>query len=238
MKKPLTVYKASAGSGKTYTLAVEYIKLLIKNPQSYSNILAVTFTNKATEEMKMRILSQLYGIWKRLPDSDSYLKKITRELDVSEEYASEQAGIALTYLIHNYNYFRVETIDSFFQNVLRNLARELDLTANLRVSLNDLQVEQEAVNTLIEELRYDSKILSWIMSLIREKMDENKSWNILGEITDFGRNIFKDVYKTHFVELNKLLTDEKRFNRLVEIIKGAKESAKKGYGSVRILYQA
>ena len=172
MKKPLTVYKASAGSGKTYTLAVEYIKLLIKNPQSYSNILAVTFTNKATEEMKMRILSQLYGIWKRLPDSDSYLKKITRELDVSEEYASEQAGIALTYLIHNYNYFRVETIDSFFQNVLRNLARELDLTANLRVSLNDLQVEQEAVNTLIEELRYDSKILSWIMSLIREKMDE------------------------------------------------------------------
>ena len=226
MKKPLTVYKASAGSGKTYTLAVEYIKLLIKNPQSYSNILAVTFTNKATEEMKMRILSQLYGIWKRLPDSDSYLKKITRELDVSEEYASEQAGIALTYLIHNYNYFRVETIDSFFQNVLRNLARELDLTANLRVSLNDLQVEQEAVNTLIEELRYDSKILSWIMSLIREKMDENKSWNILGEITDFGRNIFKDVYKTHFVELNKLLTDEKRFNRLVEIIKGAKESAK------------
>ena len=217
MKKPLTVYKASAGSGKTYTLAVEYIKLLIKNPQSYSNILAVTFTNKATEEMKMRILSQLYGIWKRLPDSDSYLQKITRELDVSEEYASKQAGIALTYLIHNYNYFRVETIDSFFQNVLRNLARELDLTANLRVSLNDLQVE---------ELRYDSKILSWIMSLIREKMDENKSWNILGEITDFGRNIFKDVYKTHFVELNKLLTDEKRFNRLVEIIKGAKESAK------------
>ena len=62
MVKPLTVYKASAGSGKTFTLAVEYIKLLVKNPTSYRNILAVTFTNKATEEMKMRILSQLYGI--------------------------------------------------------------------------------------------------------------------------------------------------------------------------------
>ena len=63
MTKPLTVYKASAGSGKTFTLAVEYIKLLVENPQQYRNILAVTFTNKATEEMKMRILSQLYGIW-------------------------------------------------------------------------------------------------------------------------------------------------------------------------------
>ena len=69
--KQLTVYKASAGSGKTFTLAVEYIKLLIKNPMSFKNILAVTFTNKATEEMKMRILSQLYGIWKMLPDSTS-----------------------------------------------------------------------------------------------------------------------------------------------------------------------
>ena len=76
MVKPLTVYKASAGSGKTFTLAVEYIKLLVKNPLSYRNILAVTFTNKATEEMKMRILSQLYGIWKQLPDSNDYAEKV------------------------------------------------------------------------------------------------------------------------------------------------------------------
>ncbi|MBF1555076.1 MAG: UvrD-helicase domain-containing protein, partial [Prevotella pleuritidis] len=69
LQQQLTVYKASAGSGKTFTLATEYIKLLIANPQSYRSILAVTFTNKATEEMKMRILSQLYGIWKQLPDS-------------------------------------------------------------------------------------------------------------------------------------------------------------------------
>ena len=75
MVKPLTVYKASAGSGKTFTLAVEYIKLLVQNPTSFRNILAVTFTNKATEEMKMRILSQLYGIAQRLPDSDNYLRR-------------------------------------------------------------------------------------------------------------------------------------------------------------------
>lgn len=76
MGKPLIVYKASAGSGKTFTLATEYIKLLVENPLCYKSILAVTFTNKATEEMKSRILSQLYGIWKQLDDSDSYMQVI------------------------------------------------------------------------------------------------------------------------------------------------------------------
>ena len=123
MVKPLTVYKASAGSGKTFTLAVEYIKLLIKNPMSYRNILAVTFTNKATEEMKMRILSQLYGISHGLTDSDSYLQRLREETEMPDEIIRERAGQSLHLLLHNYNYFRVETIDSFFQSVLRNLGR-------------------------------------------------------------------------------------------------------------------
>lgn len=83
--KPLTIYKASAGSGKTFTLAVEYMKLVIRNPQSYRNILAVTFTNKATEEMKMRILSQLYGISRDDRDSRKYKEKIVEETGLSEE---------------------------------------------------------------------------------------------------------------------------------------------------------
>ena len=77
-QRPLTVYKASAGSGKTFTLAVEYIKLLIRDPQNYRYILAVTFTNKATQEMKMRILSKLYGIAHGLPDSTDYLTEISK----------------------------------------------------------------------------------------------------------------------------------------------------------------
>ena len=81
MVKPLTVYKASAGSGKTFTLATEYIRLIVENPTSYRNILAVTFTNKATEEMKMRILSQLYGVWQGLPESENYLQVIVEKTD-------------------------------------------------------------------------------------------------------------------------------------------------------------
>ena len=88
MGKPLIVYKASAGSGKTFTLATEYIKLLVENPQNYRGILAVTFTNKATEEMKRRILSQLYGIWRRLDDSESYTQNVCQQLDATPEFVS------------------------------------------------------------------------------------------------------------------------------------------------------
>ena len=152
MVRPLTVYKASAGSGKTFTLATEYISLLVENPMSYRTILAVTFTNKATEEMKMRILSQLYGIWKQLPDSDNYLKVVQKKTGLDTKVISERAGISLSNLLNNYNYFRVETIDTFFQSVMRNMARELDLTTNLRIGLNDVQVEELAVDQLIADL--------------------------------------------------------------------------------------
>lgn len=195
MNKPLTVYKASAGSGKTFTLAVEYIKLLVRNPQSYRTILAVTFTNKATEEMKMRILSQLYGIWKQLPDSQNYADRICNDLGMEPEAVSQRAGTALRLLIHNYGYFRIETIDSFFQTVLRNLARELDLTANLRVELNDSQVEEHAVDKLIEELDTKNEILKLIIEYINDKIDDDKSWNVIGQIKSFGKTIFRDFYK-------------------------------------------
>ena len=114
----LLVYKASAGSGKTFTLAVEYIKLLIINPRAYRQILAVTFTNKATAEMKERILTQLYGIWKEDPASDAYLKRIKEDLNPSpppDKELRQRAGMALQYMLHDYSRFRVETIDSFFQ---------------------------------------------------------------------------------------------------------------------------
>lgn len=208
---PLTVYKASAGSGKTFTLAIEYISLLINNPKGYENILAVTFTNKATEEMKMRILSQLYGISKGLPDSSSYLDMVMKKTGKTEKEVTENAAKALSYLIHNYNYFRVQTIDAFFQSILHNLARELDLTANLRIDLNDAQVEEYAVEQLIESLEHGDKILDWIREYIDSNISEDRSWNVIGEIKKFGLNIFKDFYKKHRKELDGLMKDENFF---------------------------
>lgn len=225
--KPLTVYKASAGSGKTFTLAVEYIKLLIRNPWSFRTILAVTFTNKATEEMKLRILSQLYGIWKMLPDSDVYMKAVTADLGISREAASRQAGVALNSLVHNYNYFRVETIDSFFQSILRNLARELDLTANLRISLNDNEVEEQAVNRMIDDLDTNSMVLKWLIGYIFSNIDDNKSWNVIEQVKQFGQNIFKDFYKSIGEELGKKLSEHGFFDNYTGQLRAIREKTER-----------
>lgn len=227
MRSPLTVYKASAGSGKTFTLAVEYIKLLVTNPYSYRTILAVTFTNKATEEMKMRILSQLYGIWKMLPDSKPYTEKICKELNVTEEYASAQSGTALHLLLHHYNEFRIETIDSFFQSVLRNLARELDLTQNLRIELNDKQAEEAAVDNLIEKLDTKNEVLGWIIKFINNNIEEDKSWNVIKQIKDFGQNIFKEFYKRESKQLKTMLDTKGRIEQYEKKIDTYSEDARK-----------
>lgn len=225
MSKPLIVYKASAGSGKTFTLAIEYIKLLITNPMCYRSILAVTFTNKATEEMKNRILSQLYGIWKQLDDSKDYIDVICEQLDASPNFVSRQAGIALHLLLHHYSYFRVETIDAFFQSVLRNLARELDLTANLRIELNDTQVEEIAVDKMIEDLSETSQVLTWIIKYINDSIQDDKSWNVIGQIKSFGRTIFKDYYKEAAQKLNEKIGQPKFFEEFTQRLRTNRNEA-------------
>ena len=230
MVKPLTVYKASAGSGKTFTLATEYIRLLVENPQSYRTILAVTFTNKATEEMKMRILSQLYGIAHQLPDSDGYLQAIQERTGFDPQLISERAAMALDNLLNNYNYFRVETIDTFFQSVLRNMARELDLTTNLRIGLNDYQVEELAVDQLISDLTTTDLILQWILKYIMENIQDDKSWNVISQIKTFGRHIFRDDYKAVSRQLEQKMSEPGFFDdytrRLRDIRQAAEERMK------------
>ena len=223
--KPLTVYKASAGSGKTFTLATEYIRLLVENPQCYRNILAVTFTNKATEEMKMRILSQLYGIWKQLPESNNYLKNIQEKTGLAPNVISERAGLALNNLTHNYNYFRVETIDTFFQSVLRNMARELDLTTNLRIGLNDYQVEELAVDQLIEDLTTTDVMLQWILKYIMENISDDKSWNVIAQIKKFGQNIFKDYYKEVSITLEQKMGEAGFFENYTTCLRDLRKAA-------------
>ena len=233
MKSQLTVYKASAGSGKTFTLAREYMTLVIDNPYAYRTILAVTFTNKATEEMKLRILGQLYGIAHHLPESDQYLKQIHEALPhLSETQIRKNAEEALRLLIHNYNYFHVQTIDTFFQSVLRNLARELDLTANLRIGLNDYQVEQQAVDELIESLEDTDKLLFWIMEYIKENIADDKGWNVIGQIKSFGEHIFRDYYKENADKLSERMAEDGFFEGFKEKMKNIKKKAKEQFDEI------
>lgn len=215
----LLVYKASAGSGKTFTLAVEYIKHLIRNPHAYRQILAVTFTNKATAEMKERILQQLYGIWIGDPASDAYLQNIRKGVhdergnELQDEELRSRAGIALKYMLHDYSRFRVETIDSFFQSVMRNLARELELSPNLNIELDNIEVLSNAVDSLIERLTPNSPVLTWLLEYIGERIDDDKRWNISQEVKQFGRNIFNENY----IERGELLRKQLQDNSLPKL---------------------
>lgn len=223
--KPLTVYKASAGSGKTFTLATEYMKLVIANPEAYRSILAVTFTNKATEEMKLRIISQLYGLSKLLPESETYLKVIQDSLGMDRKQIAKRAHEALYNLLHHYSYFRVETIDSFFQWVMRNLAKELELSANLKLELNDREIERQAVDELIEGLSIGDKLLTWILDYIKGNIGEDKNWNVIGKIKRFGENLSKDFYKANEKQLRQKLEEEGFFERYLRQLEEVKRQA-------------
>jgi len=195
----LTVYKASAGSGKTFTLAAEYIKYLIINPKEYRYILAVTFTNKATAEMKERIIYYLNDIVLGSPNEEDFLDKIkaydeVKDLGLSDKQIRQRAEEALTGILHDYSRFRIETIDSFFQSVVRELAHELDLTANLRVDLNDNEVLADAVNSIIEDVEHDKSLFGVISEFIEDKTEDSKNWHINSELEGFGKNIFNEKY--------------------------------------------
>lgn len=178
----------------------------------------------------MRILSQLYGIAHELPDSEGYLKAIQELTGYEPCFISERAGMALANLLHNYNYFRVETIDTFFQSVLRNMARELDLTTNLRIGLNDTQVEELAVDQLISDLTTTDILLQWILKYIMENIQDDKSWNVISQIKNFGRNIFRDEYKAVCQQLEEKMAEPGFFDdytrRLRELREVAEERMK------------
>ena len=193
----LTVYKASAGSGKTFTLAVEYICHLIKNPKAYRQILAVTFTNKATGEMKERILGVLYGLSCRDNDAEAYLKQIMAFTGYDEITIRSTARKALTSILHDYNHFRVETIDSFFQSVMRNLARELDLSPNLNIELDTTSVLNEAVDQMFANLTATSKEMAGILSYIEDRINADKRWKIADEVKKFGQNLFNELVMSY-----------------------------------------
>ena len=234
----LLIYKASAGSGKTFTLAVEYIKHLIRNPRAYRQILAVTFTNKATAEMKERILQQLNGIRLGDPASDSYAHHILSDLQQQPDGAGwtmqkvqERANIALHYMLHDYNRFRVETIDSFFQSVMRNLARELEQSPNLNIELNTQEVVADAVESMMEKLTPTSPLLKWLLDYIEERISNNQRWNTTRELKDFGKHIFNEQFIEQGNELRNELKSLEGMRQFIALLQATEKEAMEKMGN-------
>lgn len=230
----LTVFKASAGSGKTFTLAIQYIKLLVLASEGgeYARILAVTFTNKATTEMKDRILCQLYGIGQGLPSSNDYYEALCRSIQSdgievpSEEELRSRCRRALHQILHDYNRFRVQTIDAFFQSVLRGLAHELGLTANLQVEIGDKEVLSKAVDRIFDRLQDDEVLLDWVMSLVEDQIMNNQRWDVTNSVKAFGSTIFNEDYLMRGDKLRALLTDDKALRQVISQISQLQNQAR------------
>lgn len=181
-----TIYNASAGSGKTFTLVKEYLLLLFNSnrPDNYKNILAITFTNKAVEEMKTRIVNSLHA-FSRDPITERsrpLLDIISSETGLSEEEIRNKSRSILKNIIHNYAAFEVSTIDGFTHRVLRTFAKDLDLPLNFEVELNTNEVLQEAVERLIDRAGEDKELTSVLIKFAITKTDEDKSWDIARDL--------------------------------------------------------
>ena len=192
----LTVYKASAGSGKTFQLVVEYLRLLLKNPLNYRHILAVTFTNKATNEMKTRILETLNDLASGQPSK--YIAEIQKENHLSEEQIRKNAKLVLKNILHDYNRFSISIIDSFTQRTIKAFNRELGISPNYRLELNSEMILTEATDRMLAKIDKDKKLLSWLKDFSREKIEDSFSQRIEDDIKSLGKELFKENFQLFF----------------------------------------
>ncbi len=187
----LKIIRASAGAGKTFRLTQEVLLLLLKEPRDYyKHILAVTFTNKATAEMKERILSELHALGNN--QKSAHLETLCSRLNKPENKIRQKAQSILLSILHGYSWFRVETIDSFFQGVIRAFVRELNIAGYYSIELNQKRILDIAIDHLLNKVSDDSELSEWLLEYISSKQDEGKSWSINKELEDLGQTIFKE----------------------------------------------
>ncbi|MFI3303375.1 MAG: UvrD-helicase domain-containing protein [Rikenellaceae bacterium] len=181
-----SIYNASAGSGKTYRLAYKYIRDVIETPALYRNILAVTFTNKATEEMKHRILKHIHTL--ASGQSSDYMAQLEVDLNLSPSMIRARALEARTLILHNYSRFTVLTIDKFFQRVLRAFIQELGIDIDYSLEIDTSPIITQSADALIE----DESLRKWLMELAQERIDEGRKWDVREGILALKDELFKE----------------------------------------------
>lgn len=204
-----TVYKSSAGSGKTFSLVKEYLKLILPDPDKFRHILAITFTNKVANEMKERVLTYLRELSK---NSDERQQKVTeqlipvlvRETGLDEPAISAKAAIALEMILHNYSDFAICTIDSFSHRIIRTFARDFGLPLNFNVEIDSEDLFQTAIDLLIDRVGEDTAVTDLLVKFLETRMDEERSWNIDLQLMDFTKVLLDEEASLHLDKLKHL----------------------------------
>ncbi len=214
----LSVYKASAGSGKTHRLTAEYLCLLFSSPYAYRHILAVTFTNKATDEMKTRIVEELSNL--ALGRKSDYVDLLSDEYGLNEEQVRKEARDTLVRILHDYSSFSVSTIDKFFQQTMRAFTREIGLGGGYNVELDTEKVLGQAVDSMLFDLeRSDNKLLlDWLIRFSEEKIENGDTWNIRSDIQSLSSEIFKEGYKAYSNQVQTNIADKQLMTDYKEML--------------------
>lgn len=239
-KANLTVYKASAGSGKTHRLTAEYLSLLFASPFAYKHILAVTFTNKATEEMKSRIILELAKL--ASGQESDYIKDLARQYRKPEDAIREDGRQILIRILHDYSSFSISTIDRFFQQTMRAFTREIGLGGGYNVELDTGKVLGEAIDSMLYDLEQseNQQLLDWLIRFSEEKIENGETWNIRNDIQSLSSEIFKESYKAFSDQIqadiaNKGLLDDYKKMLIAYIQQFEKSSREIGEKAMNIM---
>lgn len=220
---PFTIYRSSAGSGKTRTLAKAYLKLALQYQSGYfRHILAVTFTNKATQEMKDRILEYLDDFAKEKPGA--LAEELKKELNLDDSTFRERSRDTQNAILHKYSQFSISTIDAFFQKVIRSFTRESGLVGDYRLEVETDAVMQEVVSNLIDELGENKELTEWVVEFARENLENERAWDVRHSLTDFSREIFTEEFKNIEDEVVATTKEKGFFKDLLGELRGMKYS--------------
>ena len=207
MDQPSTfqVYNASAGSGKTFTLVKEYLKIILSDPDQrlYQHILAITFTNKAASEMKDRILENLlrFSVMNRKDEKNDMLSSLISETGLDATILKIRAKERLQDILKNYASFHIKTIDSFTNKLIKSFAFDLGMSTDFEVELDTDSILKEAVDAVLSRIGIDQELTSLLVSFSKEKTLEDKSWDVSKDLFEISRLILNE---NHAKELKKL----------------------------------